>query len=67
MLDRARTAVLATVRADGRPHAAPIWLDFSGDVLIFMTGESTVKGRNMPAIPASAFASTRKNSHSTSS
>jgi len=23
MLDRARTAVLATVRADGRPHAAP--------------------------------------------
>nr|MBA2713767.1 pyridoxamine 5'-phosphate oxidase family protein [Rubrobacteraceae bacterium] len=25
LLDRARTAILATVRADGRPHAAPVW------------------------------------------
>ncbi len=51
MLDRARTAVLATVRADGKPRAAPIWFDLSGDVLIFMTGESTVKGRNMRRDP----------------
>ena len=29
--DRARTAVLATVRADGRPHAAPVWFDLDGD------------------------------------
>jgi PPOX class probable F420-dependent enzyme len=47
MLDRARTAVLATVRADGRPHAAPIWFDLDGDTLVFTTGESPVKGRNM--------------------
>src|SRR5215210_965375 len=47
MLDRPRTAVLATVRADGRPHAAPIWFDLDGDTLIFTTGESTLKGRNM--------------------
>ena len=47
MLDRARTAVLATVRADGRPHAAPIWFDLDGDTLVFTTGESTMKGRNM--------------------
>jgi PPOX class probable F420-dependent enzyme len=47
MLDRARTAVLATVRANGRPHAAPIWFDLDGDSLVFTTGDSTMKGRNM--------------------
>jgi PPOX class probable F420-dependent enzyme len=47
MLDHPRTAVLATVRPDGRPHVAPIWFDLDGDTLIFTTGESTVKGRNM--------------------
>jgi PPOX class probable F420-dependent enzyme len=47
MLDRARTAILATVRADGRPHAAPIWFDLDDDTLVFTTGECTMKGRNM--------------------
>jgi len=44
-----RTAKLATVRADGRPHVAPVWYDFFEDdgSLVFTTGESTVKGRNM--------------------
>jgi PPOX class probable F420-dependent enzyme len=51
MLDRARTAVLATVRTDGRPHTAPIWFDLEGDALVFTTGESTVKGRNMRRDP----------------
>lgn len=43
----ARTATLATVRVDGRPHAKPIWFDLDGDDVIFNTGESTVAGRNM--------------------
>ena len=47
MLGRARTAVLATVRADGRPHVAPIWFDLDDDILVFTTGENTVKARNM--------------------
>jgi PPOX class probable F420-dependent enzyme len=51
MLDLARTAVLATVRADGRPHAAPIWFDLDDKALVFTTGESTVKGRNMRRDP----------------
>ena len=51
LLDRSRTAVLATVRADGRPHVAPIWFDLDGDVLVFTTGESTVKWRNMRRDP----------------
>jgi PPOX class probable F420-dependent enzyme len=51
MLGRARTVVLATVRADGRPHVAPIWFDLDDDGLVFMTGEYTVKARNMRRDP----------------
>ena len=51
VLGRARTASLATVRADGRPHVAPIWFDLDGETLVFTTGESTVKGRNMARDP----------------
>ncbi|MEU1663662.1 PPOX class F420-dependent oxidoreductase [Streptomyces sparsogenes] len=42
-----RTAKLSTVRADGRPHIAPIWFLLDGDDLVFNTGEDSVKGRNM--------------------
>lgn len=51
MLDHVRTAKLATVRPDGRPHVAPIWFHLDGDDLIFTTGEDTVKGRNMRRDP----------------
>ena len=47
MLGRARTAKLATVTADGRPHVAPIWFDLDGEVVVFNTGETTLKGRNI--------------------
>lgn len=43
----ARPAVLATRRPDGRPHAAPVWYDLSGDDVVFNTGVDTVKGRNL--------------------
>jgi PPOX class probable F420-dependent enzyme len=44
----ARPGVLATVRADGRPHVAPIWFDVDDDgALVFNTGVDTVKGRNL--------------------
>ena len=51
LLGRSRTAVLATVRTHGRPHAVSIRFDLDGDTLVFMTGESTVKGRNMRRDP----------------
>jgi PPOX class probable F420-dependent enzyme len=47
LLDGTRTAVLATVRRDGRPHAAPIWFTLDGDDVLFTTGRDTVKGRNL--------------------
>ncbi|MFD4787163.1 PPOX class F420-dependent oxidoreductase [Streptomyces sp. NPDC058459] len=42
-----RTGKLATVRADGSPHIAPIWFLLDGDELVFNTGGETVKGRNL--------------------
>lgn len=42
-----RTGKLSTVRADGSPHVTPIWFLLDGDDLVFTTGESSVKGRNL--------------------
>jgi hypothetical protein len=42
-----RTGKLATTRADGRPHVAPIWFVLDGDDLIFTTGASTAKGKSL--------------------
>jgi len=42
------TAKLATVRADGRPHVAPVWYDVDDDgAIVFNTWVSSVKGRNL--------------------
>ncbi len=41
----ARTAKLGIVRADGRPHVAPVWIDIEGDEIIFMTAANTIKGK----------------------
>ena len=51
LLGSVRTATLATVRADGRPHAAPIWYHLDGEMFVFMTGKNTVKGRNLRRDP----------------
>jgi len=60
----ARTGKLASVRADGRPHIAPIWFALDrttagpespvGD-LVFNTGVDTVKGRNLTRDPRLAL------------
>ena len=62
--DPPHTGKLATVRADGRPHVAPIWfvLDRSatgpdapvGDI-VFNTGADTLKGRALARDPRVAL------------
>jgi PPOX class probable F420-dependent enzyme len=42
-----RTAVVATTRADGRPHVAPVWFTLDGDDVLFTTWQTTVKGVNL--------------------
>jgi PPOX class probable F420-dependent enzyme len=45
--DPPHTAKVATVRADGRPHVAPVWYALDAGTLLFMTGADTVKGRSL--------------------
>ena len=51
LMEQARTAKLATVRKDGRPHVVPVWFDMDGDTLIFTTGQATVKAANIRRDP----------------
>ena len=47
----ARTAKIATTRADGSPHVAPVWFLLDGDDLVFNTGRGSVKGRTLARDP----------------
>jgi PPOX class probable F420-dependent enzyme len=50
-----RTGKVATTRADGRPHLAPIWFVLDGDDLVFMTGADTVKGKSLARDPRASL------------
>lgn len=43
LLRGTRTAILATTRPDGRPHAVPMGFVLDGDDVAFLTNEQTVK------------------------
>jgi len=47
LMDGARTGKVATVRANGWPHVAPVWYIMDGDTVIFTTGHTTVKAANI--------------------
>lgn len=47
LVAQAHTGKLATVREDGSPHVVPIWFDLDGETIVFTTGESVVKARNI--------------------
>lgn len=53
--ERARTGKLATVRPDGRPHVAPVWVALDGEDLLFTTAASTAKGRAIARDPRVAI------------
>lgn len=50
-----RTGKLATVRADGRPHVAPVWFLPDGDTVVFSTWYKSVKARNMRRDPRASL------------
>lgn len=52
LMAQPRTAKIATVRPDGRPHVAPIWFALDGDQLLFTTGHNTAKARNLRHFPS---------------
>lgn len=46
-----RTAILATTRGDGRPHAVPVCFVLDDDDVLFLTNEATAKGRDLQRDP----------------
>ena len=46
-----RTAVFASIRADGRPHAVPTWYAVDGRELAFTTWHETIKAANLRRDP----------------
>lgn len=51
LMARPRTAKIATVRPDGRPHVAPIWFALDGEDFLFTTWHTTAKVRNLRHSP----------------
>jgi PPOX class probable F420-dependent enzyme len=49
------TGKVATTRADGRPHVAPIWFVIDNGDLVFMTGAETLKGKTLRRDPRAAL------------
>ena len=50
-----RPATLATVRPDGRPHIAPVWVAVDGSTIVFNTGAETIKGRSLRRDPRASM------------
>jgi PPOX class probable F420-dependent enzyme len=44
-----RTLKLATVRANGTPHVAPVWFVLDGEEIVFTTPSTSLKARNLGA------------------
>jgi PPOX class probable F420-dependent enzyme len=47
LLSRESVAVLATTRADGTPHAVPMWTTILGETIYIGTGERSAKARHL--------------------
>ena len=56
LMDGTRTGKLATTLRDGSPHVTPIWFVLDGDVLVFTTHESSVKGQALLRDPRVSMA-----------
>ena len=50
-----RTAKVATVMRDGRPHVMPVWFVLDDEQIVFTTGANSVKGRNLHRDPRLAL------------
>lgn len=58
VLDSTALAHLATVLPDGSPHAVPLWVGTHGDRIVFLTGPTSQKARNLRRDPRVALSLT---------
>lgn len=47
VMEGTRTGHVATVRADGRPHVAPVWFVLDGGDIVFTSWHESVKARTI--------------------
>jgi PPOX class probable F420-dependent enzyme len=45
LTEKPRTAKVAVVRADGRPHVTPAWFEMDGNQIVFTTAATSLKGK----------------------
>lgn len=55
LLDRPNFAHLATLMADGSPHATPVWVGREGDRIVICTSDGSLKSRNTKHDPRVAL------------
>lgn len=55
LLDGTRTATIATVGPDGRPHAVPVWFTVDERQVVFTTSSQTAKAKNLQRDPRVAL------------
>src|SRR3954447_3685341 len=51
VMDGTRTAKVATMRDDGRPHVVPVWFVLDGTEVVFTTAATSVKGKALRRDP----------------
>ncbi len=51
LTERPYTMTVATVRANGSPHVAPVWFDVDGATIVFTTWWKSIKARNIQRDP----------------
>nr|WP_242527254.1 PPOX class F420-dependent oxidoreductase [Ktedonosporobacter rubrisoli] len=51
LLSKTRTAKVATTRKDGSPHVTPAWFELDGSKIIFTTGGTSIKAKNLRRDP----------------
>ena len=55
LIEAKNFAHLATLKSDGSPHVAPVWVDHDGDIILINTAMGRVKHRNVTKDPRVAL------------
>src|SRR5208282_3023117 len=55
LIEEKNFAHLATLRRDGSPHVAPVWVDHDGDIILVNTAVGRVKQKNIMNDPRVAI------------
>ncbi|MGA3298080.1 MAG: PPOX class F420-dependent oxidoreductase [Candidatus Bathyarchaeia archaeon] len=61
LIEAKNFAHLATLRRDGSPHVAPVWVDHDGDIILVNTAVGRVKQKNIMKDPRVGLSITDQN------